>query len=66
MNQARVLEFVRDSQRLAGQQSSTSPLIECSGEETVSFFINPQSRNHFIVFFNLAKRHSQNRGFPLF
>ncbi|XP_054279207.1 uncharacterized protein LOC128997593 [Macrosteles quadrilineatus] len=69
LSQIRILEYVRESQRmLIGELShispSTSPVPE-QDEPHFQFFVNPQVRSHFLAVLHFAKSHATNRGFSV-
>lgn len=68
LSQSRIVEFVRESQRvLIGELSQTpSPITPLLEEDPhLQFYISPQVRNHFMAVVAFATRHATNRGFPI-
>lgn len=68
LSQSRIVEFVRESQRvligeLSQTPSPTTPLLE--EDPHLQFYISPQVSNHFMAVVAFATRHATNRGFPI-
>lgn len=69
---ARVEEFVRTSTTgLASlptdsdAQSDNSESVMPPADNTITFYVTPDSRNYFLSFLNAAKRQSQGKGFKV-
>lgn len=69
---ARVEEYVRTSSTgLASlptdsdDQSDNSEPIIPPADDTITFYVSPDSRNYFLSLLNVAKRQSQGKGFQV-
>lgn len=63
MSQKRIAEYVRESQRALG--SPLPPTPPSLDPEPLLFYLNPEVRDYFVSYLQLAARHAFRKGFLL-